>query len=170
MTTGTDSEGGVNTTGTPVVVRTGTKSDIDAIKAIADREKDALGFVHRGALVRAAGRNELVIASIETVVVGFCQLYRRQDGIITVYHFAVVSEARGLGIGRALLAHLAADARTQQMKAIRLKCPSDLPANDFYARNGFKRMAVDAGKARPLSVWEYHVSEARIYNRSSSVE
>lgn len=145
--------------GPPWALRAGTVSDIDAVKAIADREKRALGFVHRGSLVRAAARGELVVATMGTAVAGFCQLYRRRDGIVSVYHIAVMPEARGTGIGRALLADVGGDAGERGMAAVRLKCPADLPANEFYRHLGFRLVSGEAGAARPLNVWEYRLAD-----------
>ena len=152
------------------VVRAATTTEIDTVKALADRERGTLGFVHRGSLIRAVERDELVLATLGTEFAGFCQLYRRRDGIVTVYHVAVVPERRGAGIGRELLAHVNRDARERAMRAIRLKCPVDLPANDFYARIGFRLVAVETGRARSLNVWEHCLSNARASPRKSSVK
>lgn len=160
-------ERGAKPTGSRVVVRAGTMRDIDAIKAVADREKHALGFVHRGSLVRAVAREELVVAAIGPAVAGFCQLYRRRDRIVTVYHVAVVPEVRGEGIGRALLASVSHDAGTRGLEIIRLKCPVDLPANDFYARIGFRRVAIEAGSGRPLNLWEFGIPDGQNEHRPS---
>ena len=140
-----------------LVIRWGTESDIAAIKTIADREKRALGFVHRGSLARAVERNELIVASVGPSVAGFCQFYRRRDGIVTVYHVAVDSKVRGKGIGRAMFAHVQQYATEPSMSIVRLKCPADLPANEFYAQNGFLLIAIEAKNARPLNVWELRI-------------
>ncbi len=156
-----------NLSGPSWAPRAGTITDIEAIKAIADREKQALGFVHRGSLVRAAARDELIVASIGSAVAGFCQIYRRRDGLVTVYHVAVVPEARGAGIGRALLTHVAQDAADRGLAAVRLKCPAELPANGFYARIGFRLVTREAGRGRPLNVWECRIANARDADRPS---
>ncbi|MGH2350745.1 MAG: GNAT family N-acetyltransferase [Chloroflexota bacterium] len=139
------------------VTRAATECDIPAIKTIADREKHALGFVHRGSLTRAVARDELIVASIGTSVVGFCHFYRRRDGTTTIYHVAVVPERRGEGIGRALLIEVGRSAGERTAGIIRLKCPDDLPANDFYSWMGFCLVATDTGRKRPLNVWERSV-------------
>jgi hypothetical protein len=51
------------------------------------------------------------------------------------------------------------DAVEDGMIAVRLKCPADLPANEFYARYGFLLVAVERKSARPLSVWELRFTE-----------
>lgn len=134
-------------------------ADIPAVKAIADRDKRALGFVHRASLTRAATREELLVAGSGPSIVGFCQFYRRRDGTATIYHVAVTPEARRTGVGRALIAEVAHDAAERGMHAIRLKCPADLSANAFYARIGFGLVDVEAQRKRPLNVWEFCLPE-----------
>ena len=128
--------------------------DIAAVKAVADRERHELGFVHRGSLLRSVARDELFVACAATAIVGFCQLYRRRDGIVAIYHLAVAPEMRGRGIGRALIAHVQRDASDRGSRAIRLKCPADLPANAFYSRIGYCLIGVEGRRARPLNIWE----------------
>ncbi len=137
-------------------IRLATREDISAIKAIADRERRTLGFVHGGALRRAVDRAEVLVAVAEDAshLVGFCQSYHRRDGTVSLYHIAVVEEARGLGIGRALVERLSATAIGTGMRSIRLKCPAELPANRFYPRLGFSLARTENGVARRLHVWE----------------
>jgi hypothetical protein len=44
-------------------------------------------------------------------------------------------------------------ARGRNAVAIRLKCPLDLPANDFYRHYGFTLTGQELGKRRPLNRW-----------------
>lgn len=138
----------------PVSIRLAALADIAAVKVIADRDKHALGFVHRASLERAITRGELWVACRGGAVVGFCHTYYRRDGVVTVYHVAVMSEARLAGIGRALLVRVIHMADERGMEAIRLKCPADLPANAFYARLGFCHRDSETLRSRPLHVWE----------------
>ena len=138
----------------PCAIRLATPNELDAIKAIADRERHALGFVHRGSLARAVARDELFVAFQGTGVVGFCQFYRRRDGVVTIYHLAVMPEARNQRIGTSLITHVLRDAKKQGMTTIRLKCPSGLLANAFYARTGFECVGSEKGTRRILHIWE----------------
>lgn len=139
------------------IIRAATTDDIPAIKAIADREKHALGFVHRGSLTRAVARDELIVACVGPSLVGFCQCYRRRDGVAAIYHVAVIPERRGQGIGRALLAAIDGALGARDAGTVRLKCPQDLPANAFYASIGFRLATIETGRGRPLNVWERRI-------------
>ena len=142
-----------------MVIRQAGHNDIPAIKSIADREKDSLGFVNRGALTRAVERGELLIVAVGDEAIGFCHFYRRRDRMVTLYHLAVERTWRGCGAGRALLVHLHEQASAEGHLIIRLRCPTDLPANGFYARFGYRAVATLPGKARALNVLEHVLLE-----------
>ncbi len=156
-------------------VRPANEADLEAIKRIADNCKREIGFSSRGMLRNAIGRGELLVAiggddeaaekgepqfaptSNETylppspAVVGFVDFHRRLDGQITIYGIVVAEERRGRGIGRALVAALAAPPLPA---CIALKCPTDNPANNFYAALGFQLTGVAAPtRRRPLNLW-----------------
>lgn len=145
---------------TELVIQRAAHNDIAGIKAIADRERATLGFIHRGALMRAADRGELLVATVGDAVIGFCHFYRRQDRAVTLYHLAVESSWRDCGAGRALLVRLHEQSSAEGYEIVRLRCPTDLPANGFYARLGYRAVATLPGKARPLNVLELVLLEA----------
>lgn len=120
-------------------VRPAVAEDLDGIKAMADRHRNDLGFVRRGALVAGIARGEVLVMS----EAGFCHYRTRRDGWHVVYE--IVSEQRGTG--RELLMAVPLP--------IRLKCPADAAANGFYARMGGVVVATEAGRRRPLNVWEF---------------
>ena len=132
------------------MIRPARPDDIDAIKAIADRNKRELGFVMRSALVEAQARGELLVAEEGGAVVGFVNyrtLTRVRPGWRTVYEICVDEAARGQGYGTALL-----DAVP---RPVRLKCPVDLPSNEFYRRYGLLNVWTEQrdGK-RDLNIWQ----------------
>ncbi len=128
--------------------------DLDAVKALADCAKASLGFVRRGALAEAIQRNEVLVASAARAILGYCYFYRRRDGVSTIYHLVVDGRARRMGIGQRLVKQVVADARQCGATMIRLKCPADLEANDFYERVGFRQTGVEDHSPRPLKLWE----------------
>lgn len=119
--------------------RRATSADLDWVKRLADRHKREIGFVVRGALAAAIEREELLVCE----GVAFCHYRTRRDGVAVIYE--IVSEQPGCG--RALL--------EATPRPTRLKCPVDLPANEFYARMGGTLVTTETGKVRALNVWEW---------------
>jgi len=130
-----------------------------AAKRLADQYKQELGFINRAILQKAIEAQSLLIAPLTrepaSDLVGFVHFYVRRDHIITLYSIAVASAHQGQGWGRQLFAALINEARTRQKSEIRLKCPAELSANDFYEHLGLQRLDCEAGKNRPLNVWAY---------------
>jgi len=145
-----------------VRVRWANGKDLKALKRLADEHRHELGFVKLPALEQAVKENRLLVAvnSSSPVprpshhIIGFVHFRCCKDGHATIYEIAVAPEWRGKGVGRKLVAAVIEQAKSQGCRVLRLKCPIDLPANGFYARLGFSRIAVEDGKLRPLAVWE----------------
>lgn len=135
-------------------VRKAVNRDLDTIKRLADAHRNELGFVMRPALERSIERRELLVASEDNGITGFVEYHHRRDRQTTLYHIAVKEELRNRGIGRMLLEALRDEALMEGKEIIRLKCPESLPANNFYARLGWQRTAIEEGKSRSLAVWE----------------
>jgi ribosomal protein S18 acetylase RimI-like enzyme len=124
------------------MLRQATLVDIDHIKTVAGQYKRELGFILRPALEEAVKRGELLYHESGA----FCHWRRRRDGVSVIYEICVPDEARGQGIGRAMIEAL--------QQPIRLKCPVDNAlGNGFYERLGFKLVGVEPGKKRQLNVW-----------------
>jgi N-acetylglutamate synthase-like GNAT family acetyltransferase len=130
------------------------EKDIEAVKRLADDNRSALGFVVRASLEARVRQRELIVAEHQGKVTGFVSFHHRRDGWTTIHELCMGDGSRKQGMGRALVEAVESDALRANQKGIRLKCPLDLPANGFYARLGFIRVAVEDGKRRPLAVWE----------------
>lgn len=128
--------------------------DLSAIKAIADLCRQELGFVRRAILEQAIGEGRILVAKKAGEVLGFVHFAVTRQGCATIYEIAVAPPFRRCGVGRYLLDAVAGRAREAGVSRLRLKCPIDLPANGFYARMGFARVAVEPGRRRHLVVWE----------------
>ncbi len=68
-----------------VTIRPAQADDLDTIKALADAERAALGFVRRPALAEAITHGEMLAAERAGEVVGFVEFHRRRDGQVTLY-------------------------------------------------------------------------------------
>jgi len=141
-------------------VRWAYEKDMDAVKRLADDNRNALGFVVRTSLEEQACRRELLIAEQQGRVIGFVSLHHRRDGWTTIHELCVTEGSRRRGMGRALVEAVEDDALRANQNGIRLKCPLDLPANGFYARLGFTRVAIEEGRRRPLAIWEKPLSSS----------
>jgi ribosomal protein S18 acetylase RimI-like enzyme len=137
-----------------VMVRFATADDVPAVKAIADRHRHELGFVPAAALVEAAREHRLLAAVLDGKVVGFVHFRCCRDGHATIYEIAVLPEHRRRGVGRALVEAVCKEAALRGCVALQLKCPIDLPANEFYRRTGFTEAGIEEGKRRPLRLWQ----------------
>lgn len=137
-----------------VVVAISAPEDLSAVKAIADLCRQELGFVRRSILEQAVRERRVFVAKRAGEILGFVHFAVTRRGYATIYEIAVAPPFRGGGVGRALLESVAERARAAGASRLRLKCPIDLPANGFYARMGFVRVAIESGCRRPLVVWE----------------
>lgn len=136
--------------------------DLESIKKLCDAHRTELGFVLRPSL-EAAIKAKMVLIARDTSnagnsCVGFVDYHHRRDKQTTLYHLAVVEDARMSGVGQALVLALCEEARKHGKTLIRLKCPEPLPANLFYARVGFVKVLTEPGKSRPLCVWEMSIT------------
>lgn len=141
------------TSGNSIDVRAAAPADLERVKRLADAHRHELGFVLLPSLREQIERGQLLVAVQGGELVGFVDYHRRRDGQITLYHIAVDPAVRDQGFGRALLDALARIARDAGCSRITLKCPVDLPANEFYRDYGFELVETLNGRKRSLNVW-----------------
>ncbi len=129
---------------------------VDAVKAIADRHRDELGFHTRQTFVDSIRRGELVVAVEGRQVVGFARFHKRRDPSATLYEIATSPERRRRGVARRLVTAVVEECRNAGARLLRLSCPAELPANAFYEAAGFLRASPRSrpGKLRPLIEWQ----------------
>lgn len=135
------------------VIRKAMDSDLDAIKNLVDRHRHELGFVLRSAVLESIRRSEVLVAVGGSTVVGMLEYHHRRDEQTTIYHIAVDGDWRRRGVATRLIAALRKECGTQNKSFILLRCPVDLPANDFYSGAGFALVATENGRSRALNVW-----------------
>ncbi len=140
--------------GDSLLIRIATINDLDAIKQICDLHRKELGFVRRPALQKSIFANEILVAEVENNVVGFVDYHHRRDNQTTLYYIVVLEAYRKQNIARQLIEHLSTDSLQHQKTCIRLKCPTDLSANQFYEHLGFTLKDVQNGKLVILNIWE----------------
>jgi GNAT superfamily N-acetyltransferase len=134
-----------------------------AAKLLSDRHRSEVGFHPYQSFADSQRRGELLLADLGGTVVGYVRYHHREDHRTTLYEIVVESSRRGQGIGRRLVLALADEAREVGSRCIRLLCPVDLPANEFYGAMGFVRASQRSlpGKHRPLNEWRLVISPRR---------
>jgi N-acetylglutamate synthase-like GNAT family acetyltransferase len=143
------------TSGSRFSIRQARDYELNSIKIIVDKNKKELGFVTRPALQFSIQRSELYLA-VETAtktIIGLVHYRHRRDKQTTLYSIVIEQNFRGYGIGKRLVRTLAKQARRKGQTHILLRCPEELPANEFYRACGFQCTSVEPGKKRALNIW-----------------
>lgn len=103
------------------------------------------------ALHEASKRGELYVNAG-----GMCHFHYRRDGQITILEIIIIPCMQRRGFGRSFLLRLKED--YPQATSIFAKCPSDLPANDWYARRGFHNEGSETTRTgRRLNRWRLRI-------------
>jgi len=93
------------------------------------------------ALYESLQRNEIILMDG-----GMCRWHLRKDGQITILE--IISTKKG--IGQKMLEEL----KSKKASSIFAKCPSDLPANEWYQKRGFVCEGTQVTKSgRELTLW-----------------
>jgi ribosomal protein S18 acetylase RimI-like enzyme len=138
-------------------------------KRLVDRFKRELGFLNRMTLQKAIEAQCVLVMLHQPVqngqlavtrqeepeVVGMVHFYQRRDQTVTLYNIVVAQAYQRRGLGRSLFTALVKMAEKSGKRQIHLKCPAELPANQFYQRLGLELVAEEPGKRRPLNIWSY---------------
>lgn len=131
------------------------------IKELADQNRESLGFTTKQKFQEVMIQKRGLVAIENEQVVGFViYRHRKLDTQTTLSEICVTQERRGHHIGKKLIDALVEDCIKKSRAFIQLKCPIDLPANEFYRKLGFKLIAIEDGKKQQLNVWQLLISAA----------
>jgi DNA (cytosine-5)-methyltransferase 1 len=89
--------------------------------------------------------------------IGACYYHIRKDEQVTIRKIAVLSEHQNQGWGRLLVYRVICRAIEEKKANVFLKCPENLPSNNFYKKLGFELEATESGKNQPINHWRYHI-------------
>lgn len=144
-------------------LRPARAEDFPAIIGIVNsrNNRKSFGWVMKAVLAASPhaapegdARNLFLVAEERKRVVAFLRAYHRRDGVTTLHEIGVAEDRQGAGVGSALLKRLLDVATRRGQAAVRLKTPVDLRSNLWYPRFGFVRTGHEAGRKRPLNVYE----------------
>lgn len=138
-------------------IRKATPEDLETLDSLVKAHKKELGFVRRVTLAESISARSLLVTEIDNKVIGLVHYRHRRDAQTTLYDIVVESNYRFMGVGKTLIDALIAEAQTLGKQTIVLKCPEELPANDFYAHLDFERLREEPGKHRRLIVWQFFI-------------
>lgn len=142
-------------------VRVASLVDVPSIKKIADANKTALGFMPKSKIDEATQQKRILVLLAEEELIGFVIFrHRKTDNQTTLSDICVIEAHRGFDGGRLLIESLIKNCVELGRSFIRLKCPVNLPSNQFYEKVGFKYIGVEKGKHRPLNIWQIDVNKA----------
>jgi ribosomal protein S18 acetylase RimI-like enzyme len=131
---------------------------IGKVKALADANRDSLGYNPRKKFEEIVEQQRGLVATENDQVLGFViYRHRKIDLQTTLSEICVQQDYRRQHIGTKLLNALLQDCQQRSRTFIQLKCPVDLPANGFYERLGFTLYTIEDGKKRQLKVWRLAV-------------
>lgn len=131
---------------------------IEGAKKLADANRNIFGFITRGAFDEAYLNGTLIVAVRGSEVIAFLRYHhRKRDLQTTLYDICVSASERGNGLGMRMIKMLIDYCHESKRATILLKCPSHLPANIFYQRNGFVCINTLVGKRQNLNVWQLNL-------------
>jgi GNAT superfamily N-acetyltransferase len=140
---------------TKIIVRKAVLAELPEIKRLAAANSDSLGFVLRPAIEEAIKEKRIVIAEINSELIGFQEYYhRKRDLQTTLYHKCVAPQFRRRGIGTALVDAVVDESSDMGREFLLLKCPEFLPSNLFHKSYGFTLAGVENGRRRRLNIWK----------------
>lgn len=131
---------------------------------LARKNSEALSFIPTPKIAEYAERDQLVIATENDEPCGFL-IYGAGWPQTRIYQACIQYDARRREHGMALVAQVAAQARTAGCSDVRLWCADDLDSNEFWRSSGFEYVASRRGgrrRGRTHNLWVLRLTEAPI--------
>lgn len=147
----------------------------DAVRTIADSDKDSLGF-YPPQVYRQAAQDGNIFVAVDVSgrnpkFAGHLWFGARYPQI-KVHQLAVVPSMHGCGIGRILIESLVKFAEDRQFLTISARVADDLKANGFWNRLGFETHRREAGgnaRKRQINVRIRHLETPTLFDCRSRV-
>jgi GNAT superfamily N-acetyltransferase/predicted nucleic acid-binding protein len=110
---------------------------VNQVSSIADRNKEAFGFLSASAYEQMASKGQLWIAVNDNKELKGYLMFGGTMPTLKIFQVYVCKSVKGKGIGKLLLNNLKDHARSKYYHTISARVASDLPANNFWEKNGF---------------------------------
>jgi GNAT superfamily N-acetyltransferase/predicted nucleic acid-binding protein len=141
----------------------------------SDSERTVLGFLPRSVYSEAAAGGKLYVATVEVAGQEHYAahlLYGGKFPSLRVFQLYTLPKFRGQGIGRKLVESLAEEAESQYYLTISARVASDLPANEFWDRMGFRTIRTERGgltTGREINVRKRELRSPTLFSVSETV-
>ncbi|MDX8502866.1 hypothetical protein RFM99_31360 [Mesorhizobium sp. VK4C] len=152
-------------------------SFLQEVQALADSEKDALGFLPARAFEDAIGRGRLLVAVTNDGDSRTFAGYLLHSGVFPnakIQQIASIRKARKIGVASTLLRSLVSDLERLGFMSIRADIASDLSgALAFYAKNGFEAVLERAGgktRGRKIIVHSRQLDTDNLFSLATPVQ
>lgn len=125
-----------------LAIRRARESDLDALVELERRGFSGDRMRRRQFLHHLRSNNAAVLIARDGahILGNAIVLFRRNSGLARLYSLVIAPEARGLGLGRRLLARAEREAKTRQCLSMHLEVRTDNPtAINLYESTGYKR-------------------------------
>jgi len=137
-------------------VRAATAADLSFVVDMQRRWSNALGFLPKCCHERYIAAGHVLIVEENGLSAGFLNYTVTSKGLVRVPQVAIDDALLRTSIGSLLLRHITTAARRGHCSAIRLTSRSDLAANLFWPKVGFKFTCLTRPKSTrglPLLEW-----------------
>ena len=144
---------------------------IEQVHGLADEHRDEVGFLARGAYLEAAMKGNLWVAI--DVASGAFQGYLLFGGRhphLRIFHLCVRPEHRSVGVARRIITEFILYATNLSYLNITARVSSELDANGFWQRSGFRIIKQIPGRrsATILNIYSYDMDVPSLFDDGNS--
>ena len=131
------------------VTRNAVANDLTYIDYLQRKNAEELAFFPKQVFEREVENHRLILAELNNEPCGY--IYHGAFGVICRIHQACIQyDLRGQLYGAALVKDLVARCEASETSTIKLRCGSDIQANDFWKAMGFTCEGITQGGVRRM--------------------
>ena len=145
-----------------------SRGDIEFVENLMSANSDAVGFIPTKGIKSIATKKGLIILYRQNKRVGYLlsgPIKANED--VSIYQVCIDRDARRTDGGKELFLEFKTRVISSNAKGIRLRCASNLEANEFWHALGFKLISTDKPtNRRKRAINTYFLSLQRKYSRT----